>query len=84
MPNSSYPQIDLDDLEQLPESLWASMAQDDKALVLAAVAELRVSRKVVDAARAVQDDAWNDEEGYISPDHWNALSAALGELEALK
>ena len=38
--------------------------------------------KLVESARAVQDDAWNDEEGYISPDHWNALSAALTELDS--
>ncbi len=78
--------IDLDALERAIvgertypyDPLWL------REYVPSLIAELRAARKVVEAARAVQDDAWNDEEGYISPDHWNALSAALAELEALK
>ena len=37
--------------------------------------------RVREAARAVLDDAKNDEEGYIAPGHWEALVTGLAALE---
>ncbi len=71
--NRSYAQIDLDALERLPRDLFASMAPEDKALVLAAVDELRAIRKVVAAYRAV-----DDLDATLAP-----VDAALAELDAL-
>lgn len=68
--------VDLDELEQLPESLFASMAQDDKVLLRAAVAELRAARKVVERARAAMNAT------HMNSPYSDALKGALAEYEA--
>jgi hypothetical protein len=87
VPNSSYTQINLDALEQLltdEETAGNSYAVTNEQ-AYALVAELRATRKVVEAAkRAIT--AIMSQPGEFTTDEvgLDDLLAALGELEALK
>jgi hypothetical protein len=69
--------LNLDALERLSHDLVVSMSAEDKALVNAAVAELRAARKVVGAARAYVDAGCPDREppAYLTTEEWVAATA---------